>query len=105
MRLDQFLEKPAITPEYSLTHIIVDGAKLYAGHRWAWRRGVVIGPGRSGLVQVRLERRGRERRRPEAELAASWCMLRTLTLEATLRRLNILAGWDDAGEPMKEGLI
>jgi hypothetical protein len=51
-------------------------------------------------VRVRLERRGRERRQPEAELAPSWCLMRTVALEATLRRHEVLEGLDDAeGQP------
>jgi hypothetical protein len=79
-----------------LTPIIVDGAMLHRGHRWSWRRGVVLGHGTHGFVRVRLERRGRERRQPEAELAPSWCLMRTVALEATLRRHEVLEGLDDA---------
>lgn len=100
MQVNLMTTKP--TTDTDATQIIIDGAMLYAGHRYSWRRGVVLGSGRSGLLRVRLERRGLERRRPEAELAPAWCLLRTLALEATLRRCQVLDGLDDAQEVYRD---
>jgi hypothetical protein len=89
---------PPVTPDaaHSPTRVIVDGRMLYAGHKWSWRRGIVIGHTAQGFLQVRLERRGRERHWPEAELAPAWCLSRDLALEAVLRRCRVLDGRDDA---------
>jgi hypothetical protein len=82
--------------------IIVDGRYLSAGHRWAWRRGVVVEAlsddvnRHSQPVRVRLERRGRERQYPEAVLPDVWLLRRTAELEAQLGAHGLLVGRDDA---------
>jgi len=86
--------------------IMVDGDMLYRGHRWAWRRGVIVAE-RAGVsirgdlprpagVTVRLERRGRERHGPSVEVLAAWLLVRTPALEDALAAAGVLDGWDDA---------
>jgi hypothetical protein len=81
-----------------MERIIVDGNYLYHGHRLAWRLGIVLNHTPSGLVGIRLERRSRERKRPETLMAPGWLLKRTPDVEAKLAAHGVLDGRDDAEE-------
>lgn len=86
-------------PDLDIREKVIVRGSLYAkGHRLAWRRGVILAVPRPGLVHVRLERRGLERKRPEDLFPVHWLADRTPLLEARLREAGVLDGKDDAGE-------
>lgn len=84
--------------------IVLNGSHLYAGHKLAWRRGVVLVPGdargkhmeRTGLVEVQLERRGRERKRPVMAVPVTWLLKRCDSVIEKLTARGLLQGHDDA---------
>lgn len=92
----------AATPEPE--RVIIDGRYLYAGHRLAWRRGIIVGEPRRHettalvLVRVRLERRGRERKRVEDWFAGHWLLACSEYNLAFLGGKGLIEGRDDAAD-------
>ena len=82
------------------TAVILDGRQLYPGHRLAWRRGRIIAAPTTHeqalLVQVRFERRGRERKHPEQAMPVHWLLRHSPELLGKLEGMGLLQGRDDA---------
>lgn len=84
--------------------IVLNGSCLREGHKLAWRRGVVRAPSdargehmeRIGLVEVQLERRGRERKRPVMSVPVTWLLKRVNSVIEKLTARGLLEGHDDA---------
>lgn len=84
--------------------VVLNGSHLREGHKLAWRRGVVRMPDdargkhleRIGLVEVRLERRGRERKRPVMAVPITWLLKRCDSVIEKLTARGLLNGHDDA---------
>lgn len=84
--------------------IVLNGSCLLEGHKLAWRRGVVRVPSdargkhleRIGLVEVQLERRGRERKRPVLAVPVTWLLKRCDSVIEKLTARGLLNGRDDA---------
>lgn len=80
-------------PDWIGQRVIVDGRFVGAHTGMAWRRGVVIAVS-NGWPLVRLERRGRERNRPQRTWPGEWLLRDTPDLRAQVA--DLVHGRDDA---------